>query len=60
MLQYNLPLSRAKLWVVSQLCCRTLHPLRDPDEYEYEYESLYDATVRHCFFNPLRQGGEQA
>ena len=24
---YNLPLSRAKLWVVSQLCCRTLHPV---------------------------------
>ena len=28
---YNLPLSRAKLWAVSQLCCGTLHPSPDPD-----------------------------
>ena len=28
---YNLPLSRAKLWVASQLCCRTLHPSLDPE-----------------------------
>ena len=32
---YSLPLSRAKLWawlwVVSQLCCRTLHPSLDPE-----------------------------